>query len=186
MRGYKRYFVLRDDVAKSKQANFFAGILQKINTTDYSYRKDFKVKKRKWGKKIYVVKQQPLLQPRDYHFIKLKFTDAEKQLFEERVVMDQYTRKPYKIYVFVEPWRFVLRVRPNLITKTRSRDEVIESRIQQIRSYLERNALYGRLDNLFGNSYRYSWIEGERKWEKNPLRNKSIKTILDEYCQDDD
>src|SRR5438309_7971971 len=48
VRGWKRYFVLREDVAKAKQAAFFESILSKINTTEYSYRKDFKVKKRKW------------------------------------------------------------------------------------------------------------------------------------------
>src|SRR4029078_1937661 len=40
-RGWKRSFVLRDDVARSPQAKFFQNILDKINTRDWSYRKDF-------------------------------------------------------------------------------------------------------------------------------------------------
>ena len=73
MRGWKRYFVLRDDVARSKHAGFFEGILEKINKTEFSSRKDFKVKKRKAGKKIYVVRDQQLLQPHEYHFRKMRF-----------------------------------------------------------------------------------------------------------------
>ena len=46
-RGWKRFFVLRDDVARSDDAQFFQNILAKINTEKWSYRKDFKKKKRK-------------------------------------------------------------------------------------------------------------------------------------------
>jgi hypothetical protein len=180
MRGWKRYFVLRDNVARSKQASFFESILSKINTTQYSHRKDFKVKRRKWGKKVYVVKEQHLLQPQTFCFNKMKFTEAEKQFFEERMVHDQWASKPYKIYVFTEPWRFVLPVRPNIITKTRARDEPIESRIQQINNYLENGALIGRLNHL-SNGRRNSWYDEEKRKERNPLKNKSLAVLLDEY-----
>src|SRR5215213_11908918 len=52
MRGWKRYFVLREDVQRSKSAAFFTSILNRINTVQYSSLKDFKVKKRKSGRKI--------------------------------------------------------------------------------------------------------------------------------------
>src|ERR1043165_6753919 len=48
MRGWKRYFVLREDVQRSKGGTFFSNMLNKINTVQYSSRKDFKVKKRKF------------------------------------------------------------------------------------------------------------------------------------------
>lgn len=180
VRGWKRYFVLRDDVARSRQASFFESILSKINTTEYSYRKDFKVKKRKWGKKVYVAKEQYLLKPDPYYFSKMNFTDAEKQYFEERFVEDRRTGKLSRIYVFTEPWRFVLRVRPNIITKTRARDEAIESRIREIRNYFNRNVLWGRLAHISG-GYKYNWHDGPKVWERNPLKNKPLAAILDEY-----
>ncbi len=180
MRGWKRYFVLRDDVAKGKQAAFFESILSKINTTQYSYRKDFKVKKRKWGKKVHVVKEQYLFSPTPYYFNEMKFTEAEKQFFEERVVEDKRTGKLNRIFVFTEPWRFVLRVRPNIITKTRVRDEVIESRINEIRNHLDRNALWGRLVHLSNGSW-YNPHKEIKARERNPLTNKPLATILDEY-----
>jgi len=180
VRGWKRYFVLRDDVASSKQAAFFERILSKINTTEYSYRKDFKVKKRKWGKKVYVVKEQYLRKPDPYYFNRMDFTEAEKQYFEERVIVDERTGRLGRIYVFTEPWRFVLRVRPNIITKTKARDEAIESRIQEIRNYFNRNVLWGRLAHLTNGGWNNGYEE-IKAWERNPLRNKPLAAILDEY-----
>jgi hypothetical protein len=51
-RGWKRFFVLRQDVLTSKEGSFFQELLEKINTTEYSHRRDFKVKKRRRGKKF--------------------------------------------------------------------------------------------------------------------------------------
>jgi hypothetical protein len=180
VRGWKRYFVLRDNVARSKQGSFFESILSKINTTQYNYRKDFKVKKRKRGKKVYVAQEQYLISPDPYYFSKMEFTEAEKQFFEERAVEDIQTGKFKKIFVFTEPWRFVLRVRLNIITKTRVRDEVIESRIQEIDNYLERNALWGRLGHLLC-GHRYTWHGDPKERQRNHLKNKSLASILDEY-----
>lgn len=179
MRGWKRYFVLRDDLAKSKQAPFFESILNKINTTHYSYRKNFTIKKRNGGKKVHVVKEQHLLCPYPFQFDQLKFSEAEKQFFEERCMLNTSAGKQGRIFVFTQPWRFVLRVRPNIITKKRARDEVIESRLQQICNYIKCNALWGRINHLTG-GYRYSWQE-ERAKEKNFLKNKPLAAILNAY-----
>ena len=59
-RGWNRFFVLREDVAAGRNAEFWENILMKINTCDWSYRKDFKIKRRKFGRKIYEVKPQRL------------------------------------------------------------------------------------------------------------------------------
>jgi hypothetical protein len=180
VRGWKRYFILRDEFAKSKQAPFFESILSKINTTEYSHRKDFKVKKRKGGKKVYVAKEQHLFNPDPYHFNKMEFTEAEKQFFEERVIADRRTGKLSRIFVFTEPWRFVLRVRLNIITKARARDEEIESRVKEINNFFNRYKLWGRLAHLSG-GYSDNWHKEIRAWEINPLKNKPFAAILDEY-----
>ncbi len=59
-RGWRRFFVLRKDVARSDDALFFQKLLDKINTIEYSSRKDFKVKRRRLGKKIYIESEQRL------------------------------------------------------------------------------------------------------------------------------
>src|SRR4051812_22386291 len=46
LKGYVRFFVLRDDVARSKDAGFYQGMLDQINTRMYCAEKSFRVSKR--------------------------------------------------------------------------------------------------------------------------------------------
>lgn len=184
-RGWKRYFVLRDDVARSKQAPFFENILKKINTSYWSHRKDFKVKRRKYGKKIYVIKPQKLQEPGQLEFARLEFTDEEKRFFNIEIYYHPKKIDPVIRFVFNEPWRFVLRVRPNMIDKLKVMDSEIESRSQEIDNYLKGNAydnvLYGK---LFGYG-RHDHLKGlEREKEKNPMKHKPLHRILDELKEE--
>jgi len=179
-RGWKRFFVLREDVARSKQAEFFENILKKINTEDRSYRKDFKVKKRRFGRKTYVVKDQQLLKPCEYHFNKLGFTDAEKQLFHLEYSYEKARGTFIKRFVFNEPWRFVLRTRPNMIDEKRKVDHELESRLQQMHNYLERNDYRKKLSKIVHGYYKYRhWRKEEIEKEKYVFKNKALHTILD-------
>lgn len=177
-KGWKRFFVLNDDVARGKHAAFYENILKKINTYDWSYRKDFKIKRRKFGRKIYVVKPQKLLQPYDWQFARMNFTDVEKQLFHTQLFFNQ--RHTYIRYVFNEPWRFVLRVRPNMIDKVKIRDHELESMLWAINDYMDRNRYYRRLHKLLYGYGRWSRrYKYEKNHEKNPLKNKPLHEILD-------
>jgi hypothetical protein len=178
-RGWKRFFVLREDVAISKHAEFFENILNKINTYDWSHRKDFMVKYRRFGRKKYRVKKQSLLRPDEWTFKRLGFTDVEKLLFDEVWQMDS-RKELVKRYVFREPWRFVLRIRPNVIDKVRRRDSMVESRSQEIRNYMDRNCYRRRLLKLLYGGDRWDWRGGERLREKNVLKNKPIHHILND------
>jgi hypothetical protein len=184
-KGWKRFFVLRDDVARSKHAEFFQNILKKINTYDWSYRKDFMIRKRRFGRKKYVVKEQKLLKPWECHFKKLDFNEYERQMFHEEYHYRQWSKGPIKRYVFNEPWRFVLRVRPNMITKVRKTHEVIEARLREIATYLKRDNNRNRQTKLlYGDSRKYYWKRAELIKKKNPLKNKSIQQIMDELNND--
>lgn len=59
-RGWKRFFVLRDDVKCSPQAEFYETLLTKINTVEYHRDKSFKCKRRRKGKYGYVIRKQAL------------------------------------------------------------------------------------------------------------------------------
>jgi len=187
-KGWKRFFVLRNDVARSKHADFFQGILKKINTYDWSYRKDFLVRRRRFGKKVYVVKGQKLLEPHEYHFAKLCFNEKEKQMFREEHRYGYWNRKPgNKVYVFNEPWRFVLVVKPNFITRVRIRDEVIEARLNAIDYYLERNCLEWKQQKiLYGNCRWRHWHGGKKPWEINGFKNWPVERILDYLKNEND
>ncbi|MBS1600915.1 MAG: hypothetical protein JST75_22070 [Bacteroidetes bacterium] len=180
-KGWKRFFVLRDDVARSNNADFYENILKKINTHVWSHKKDFKIKKRRRGRKRYIVQDQYLLRPERYHFLRLGFSEAEKQLFHIEYHVEKWSDKPVMRYVFSEPWRYVLRIRPNMIDKVRKRDEVLEARIKQINNYMVVNDFRKRQAKLLTGYYQYRFGKVVQKYnEKNPLRNKSIQRILDE------
>jgi hypothetical protein len=178
-KGWKRFFALRDDVARSQYADFFQGILDKINTKDWSHRKDFLVRRRSQGKKIYVVKSQKLLEPYAVDFLKMGFSEVEEKFFHEEWKLD-WGRCYRKHFVFNEPWRFVLRVRPNMIVKVRIRDEAMEARLKAIDNYLERNGLeWTQIRLLRGNCKWRHWDKSEKYNEVNPFKNWPLERTLD-------
>lgn len=185
MRGWKRYFVLRDDVARSKEATFFQGILDKINTLDYCTRKDFKIKYRYKGKKQHSVKPQRLKYLGEVTDKKINFSEKERGYFEECEITDWTGKKFIKVFVFTEQWRFVLRIRPNLITKTKVRDEVIESRIAEIENRIERNYWRATIAKAKGESYTHGWWRDEDLQKDNYcFKNMSVSKILDAIKED--
>lgn len=187
-KGWKRFFVLRDDVALSKNAQFFQNILDKINTYDWSSKRDFLVRRRKFGRKIYVVKPQRLLEPEAHHFKKLCFTEREIKMFRIEYRIEKWSKEPVKRYVFLEPWRFILRVRPNLVEKVRIKDAVLDSQIQQMDNYVKRNDLEKRMDKIIRGRYQYrwwKWDDSEKYDEADPYKNKSLQQLLDIIKQDE-
>jgi len=185
-KGWKRFFVLRKDVAVSRHAEFFEGILKKINTYDWSYRKNFLVKRRKGGRKFYVTKPQKLRQFYEWEFKRQNFDDKERQYFDMVYVYHRSHLQPTVKYVFREPWLFVLQVRPNIIDKVKIRDHELEARIQKIEDYIERNSYGGRRDKLvYGGTCRCCNDWDEREDERNPLKNKPLTRILDELRWND-
>jgi hypothetical protein len=178
-KGWNRFFVLREDVARGKQAEFFENILKKINTCDWSYRKDFKVRKRRYGRYKYGVREQALLKPYACEFEELGFTEAEKQFFHEKWEYD-CRRRLVKRFVFNESWRFVLRIRPNVIDKVRKRDVLSEKRISDIDRYVKWNNYQPRLLKLFNGRYYGWWKDDFRKPVKASLKNKSVQQILND------
>jgi hypothetical protein len=178
-KGWVRHFVVREDVSRSKYGDFFEGILQKINTYKYSWKKDFTKRKRKLGKKIYVVRTQELFRPREYEFVKMKFTDVEKQFFTEVWDLD-WNKQPIKRYAFIEPWRFVLKIKPYMIDKVRINDAVLESELKQLNNYLERNDYEKRLCKVMHRRYRYKdWKPRVKYNEVYEYKNKSLYQTLE-------
>ncbi|GEJ46681.1 hypothetical protein CRS_32890 [Chryseobacterium sp. ON_d1] len=137
-KGFVRFFVVRDDVKQSKDGDFFEGILKKINTYSYSENRKFLKKKRKFGRKIYVEREQKLryITSFSWNDPKLGLTDRERQYFEKK---EDYcpVRKIFGTYYkFTEPWRFTLRVKPNMITHYKPLDLELEKEYAVLDSYL--------------------------------------------------
>jgi hypothetical protein len=177
-KGYKRIFVLRHDVRVGRQAAFFAELLKKINTVQYSDTKAFTKKKRRRGRKIRVPLEQKLRVIYESEWQQKKFTAAEAVYFAPVIVWDR-AGQPRTVYQFREPWRFVLRVVPNLITEVRIKDNVLEQKVKDIDRYLSFDERRYRQDRLLGRPVYDTWREpGERSKYKNPLRNRPLREIL--------
>lgn len=178
-RGWIRFFALREDLARSRDAGFFDNILKKINTLDWSSRKDFKVKRHRYARKTLVVKTQKLLEHDEKQFERLGFSERERRFFhiEYRLEKGRF----YVCYVFSEPWRFVLRIRPNIIDKVRIRDEALEARMQQIRYYMERNDYRKRqMKILYGGSKWRHYGENYEYYNGKSIKNRPVRDIVEE------
>nr|WP_295869198.1 hypothetical protein [uncultured Chitinophaga sp.] len=183
-KGYIRTFVLRDDVARGKQASFFQGILDRINTAQHFHRKDFKKKKRVRGKKVWVDKEQYLRKLFPWDVSKAAFTPEEAAYFEVRMEFCERKGREIEMTVFTEPWRFVLRVRPYMLTHQRVVDPLLESQIQEVDNYITIRQLRHRMDWLT-----QSRRGGRRSWEppvkvKERYKKKPLLQMLQEAYYD--
>ncbi|PZR39717.1 MAG: hypothetical protein DI538_06305 [Azospira oryzae] len=177
-KGWNRLFVLRSDVKREKKAALYQTVLDKINTTQWSSRKDFKKKRRRFGKKVYVVREQLLRKLSEREFYGKKFTDAERELFYESLVHDK--GRVERVFLFTEPWRFVLQIKPNMITKFQVKNIHYERRVGEISRLFVTHHLRPRLWKILDCSYRWE----RRKIFDNPLRNVSFSDVLHEHWPD--
>lgn len=170
-KGFVRYFVLRDDVLYSKEAAFFKEILLIINSYMFSDTRKFQKRKRKFGKKIYVDRIQKTKEIDLYHWLdpKLELSDRHRQYFRKVEEYCPYTKRYKTYYQFIEPWRFVLRIRPNIITHYKPIVAELEREIAEISHYLDQYKIQGiARKKIFGGNY--SWKS--KKVTPNPIAYK--------------
>jgi hypothetical protein len=185
-RGWKRMFVLREDVRASQQATFYQTLLDKINTEQCSHEKSFrqKAKRRKNGRTVYEEREQLLEQFSidEWNCPKQKLTPEEKLHFHLEVWWNKKWEKFQYRYTFNEPWRFRLRVLPNIITENRALDVLLEQELSGVKSKIERNNLWPLIYKLT-NGRKRPWrrFTGDKRKIFNPIKNKNIPTILAEY-----
>ncbi len=180
-RGWKRNFIVRPDVARSKDGAFFQTLLEKINSEQFSHRRDFKQKKRRKGKKVHIDRVQKLYEPYEWAFKRLKLTEKEKGYFTE--MQEFHSKAQYRIkYVFNEPWRYVLKVQANLITKIKVIDPLLQQQEAEIEAFIEKRHLRPRLDKLIDGYHQYG-----NRWNPHPkakyqtiFKNQSISKLCDE------
>ncbi|NEU10147.1 hypothetical protein GZH53_17620 [Flavihumibacter sp. R14] len=172
-KGWKRLFVLRDDVQRSSNEAFHQALLDKINTVIYHFDKSFKVKKRRkrrYGQKTI---PQSLREISDYDWQRnhFKLTEEEQAYFLKTETMHLKTRYTEVRYVYTETWRFVLKVMPHIITEVKMLDEILEQEIKSIDNHIDSNNLWPRIRRLTnGRSYR-PWEYVEKPKYHNELKN---------------
>jgi hypothetical protein len=150
-------------------------MLDKINTTQYCHRKDFKIKRRRRRKKVYIGRVQTLNDLSEYAFVKL--TEEEKLYFKIEWELGKNLRL-IKKYVFTQPWKFVLQVKPNLITKIRIIDPLLIQEKSEIENYLYKRDLFPKMIRLTSGYYQYRnrWNPKDKAKYKYVLKPISIET----------
>lgn len=182
-RGWVRQFELREDVAGSKYAAFFQEILDKINTCVYSNRKDFKKKKRRFGKKIYVPTEQKLRELDSWALRKITLSEKEKEYFRTETRYIKNSNYIEHVLVFTEPWRFVLKVRPNMLRYVQVLNPELIQQEAAIDRKLSDTGQKGRMWKLMHGSYQYhyNWKTPEKDKYRLFLKQYSIRKELEEY-----
>ena len=173
-RGWKRFFVLRDDMRHSPRKDFNEALLPKINTVEYHRDRSFKRKKRRKQRYVYRVKAQMLheLSQHSWDNNRVKLTVEERACF---IRIETFDVKTYRIdvrYVFAEPWRYVLKVVPNMVTHAKLMDADIEKELSYIDDHIDNHNLAPRIDLLTrGRGYHWNGWYYERAKYINKLKN---------------
>lgn len=144
-KGFVRFFVVRDDVKRSGNGRFFEELLKKVNTEMYSPTRKFLKKKRRHGRRIYVAKEQKIanIYPWQWDSPKLGLTAKEKEYFVRKNNYCPIKKSIEVYYEFIEPWRFVLKVRPNIITHYKPLQADLEKEIDETDAFLDRHKVQG-------------------------------------------
>jgi len=187
--GYKRLFVLTEDTKNSTRAEFYNSILEKINTVRYSRNKTFKEKKkRRVGKwKYNTLPAQELKEVYSSEFNREgMFSEEEKAFFYKIEYFNRSLRMYQTKYIFKEPWRFELRVKPHYITKVRRKDAVLEQQRDELAKLLDRDESQCRLVKMRGgNGYSWKKICNKRADRKRyaycSVENRPLHSIADEF-----
>ena len=181
-KGYVRFFVLREDVRQGKQADFFATLLEKINTYQYADTRKFQKKKKRRGKRIYVARKQELYTFSQWEWERAlereKFTQKERAYFARIECFNRQKDRFETHYEFTEAWRFELRVRPNMITHYRPVDIAIEHELAELDKIINDHKNWGIIHSkIYGR--RNSWNQYQKRYmPKGKYKRTPLKEIV--------
>ena len=176
-KGYVRFFVLREDVRQGKQADFFATLLEKINTYQYADTRKFQKKKKRRGKRVYIARKQELYAFSQWEWERAlergKFTQKERAYFAKIECFNRQKDRFEIHYEFTEAWRFELRVKPNMITHYRPVDIAIEQELAELDNHKNWGIIQSK---IYGGGY--SWRQYEKRYmPKGKYKHTPLKEI---------
>jgi len=180
-KGYVRFFVVRDDVKRSKLGDFFENLLAKINTYQYADNRKFQKKKKRRGKRVYIARKQELYVFNQWEWQRAlergKFTEKERAYFARIECFNRQKDCFETYYEFTEPWRFELRVKPNMITHYRPLDVAIERELAELDKIISDYKNWGIIySKIYGGSY--SWNQYQKRYTpKEKYKHTPLKEI---------
>ncbi|HEX8015009.1 MAG TPA: hypothetical protein VF465_07235 [Flavobacterium sp.] len=184
-KGWVRFFVVRKDVLRSDDALFFVNLLDKINTFQFSNQKTFTNRKKTFGKKTDYQREQFVsnITVTEWNNDKLKLTDKEKSFFTLVEKWSERYRCFKTYYKFNEPWRFVFKIEPNIITHKKAVDAVLESELRLIENYIENRDLRCKMYKAGNRDSDYYNSLHKLKY-CNQISSKNLNTIYEMYLEE--
>ena len=180
-KGWKRFFILTPEVSRSASAPFYQALLDKINTIQYSPDKHFRNRRRRKRKKVPGEWHQELRQFQEgawYRFSQ-QLTECEKSLFYRQEKWYHNMKPPEVQYIFREPWRFELRIRPHIITHINKLDPLLQSESQQIGNYITTHYLDPRISKLcYGRYFHWYNLEPDRRICSAPNGKEPVRELI--------
>jgi hypothetical protein len=171
-KGWKRYFKVREDVARGPLGKIAEKILSVINRIDYSSREDFMKKGRKSKKYEPIKLGVGVIDAREWE--KKKYPASWKKYF--RLYESKWGQLYYQ---FQFSWWFTEIIEKHMITHYYEADAEIDSRIAEINKVIEHNKLDAVYMGMKKGRNLDEWdLSLERKKERNKLAKKEMKKVL--------
>ena len=149
-RGWRRFFVLSEHAERRKDRDILAAILALIGTEQCCRRPDFRTRGRR-SRRI-IEAGQSLRRIGDREWEKLQIPSSWLPYFK----IHRYSEwgRPAFRAEFAHPSLFEFRVEPFWVWEIREPDPAIETRLEELRRWLELN----------GGWHRWAWLNGWRRW----------------------
>jgi len=147
--GYKRYFVLREDITRRNDAKELREILGAINRIVFSKTKDF-TKYDYDDKKLHWNKQRVnTLAEKEF-----KLLNAHQKTFFAKVRHSDFRKKEVR-HAFIYPYFFVFRIRQHYVTEVPMLDSEIESKLTELQNKINVNHLGPQICKAMSRSWGY-------------------------------
>jgi hypothetical protein len=176
-RGYKRYFVLREDVAKSKEANFYRTILSFIQKTVLCRDKNYEYKDHTSKAKKPIMQYVKDIDLREWNKLVLenKLTPKMQMQFERKWKTTTPNRGHW-VYEFKKPWVYAFKIAPHYITHRILINPQLESELRELENRIEKQNLMPKISKIMG------WRNGYRDFSAR--RNKLIEDATDKMLRE--
>ncbi len=156
--GYKRYYILRDDIAKRKDAKDFLEILNLLNTTVFSKTKEGFSRYDFDEPRLFCSKQRiKSLSEKSYNALKEHY----KKYFVRVTKWDK--RLKYFRYEFIHDYYFVYKIKHHYITEVPMLNKEMESELQKIENKIYVNHWMPKIHKLMGWRWNYRDDYNEKK-----------------------
>lgn len=180
--GWEKTFELRDDCTRRSDADVYRRILGVINRKVFCRRKDFVDK---WSKKPVILELDII---GEGQWEKLDWPEHYKKYFTFGDWVDRcctITKKIYykRGYKFNQPFYFVERIDPYLMTHRKVMDGEVEGRIGEINDKFYRDNLWTELAK-YENGSTYSWRENGDTWKYRYLNPDDVRVY--KFIESDD